>query len=347
MLEKRAITGFTCGLIFCLLFGYGVVSSRQGNDLSYLPWLEAKHNVYIRKLPQDIYFAGEPVHFKTPSCYERFERELKHNTRPNSSTRLLLRNVKIWLPEIEQIIRKNQLPDDFKYLAVAESNLSNALSHKQAAGFWQFTESTAAELGLTINSEVDERYHPLIASEAACRYFRKAYRVFGNWTSSAASYNRGIAGLQRAYADQQVENFYDLELNDETSRYMYKILALKDLITTPQKYNMTLKIGNAAYIKKIKVDTSISNLVKFSKVMNIPYLTLREYNPWILKNSLTIEKGKTYTILVPYDEIGITDPQHKPADSLKRVENSTISGRIGIDTTRPITGPPVSRQIIF
>ncbi len=310
MIDKKIITAFTCGLVFCFLFGYTVVKSKKNAKLYYAAKIQDSHNRFILKLPDEIMFAGEKVHFKTPSSYQRFERELKHNTRQNSSTRLLLRNVGIWLPEIEYIVRKHQIPDDFKYLAVAESNLTNAISPKSAAGFWQLTKSTAEDLGLIINDEIDERYHPIKASEAACKYLKKSYKVFGNWTSAAASYNRGISGLQRAYEDQQVENFYDLELNDETSRYMYKILAMKDLIGNPDKYKFKIrKYKRNSYIKKIKVDTTIQSLIVFSKEINVPYLTLKEYNPWLLKNSLTVEEGKSFIILVPHKEIGIAEPE--------------------------------------
>ena len=338
MLDKRAFTGFTCGLLFCLLFGYTVVKTKREKGINYFPKLEARHQIYILKLPETITFAGEKVHFKTPSSYQRFDRELKHNTRKNSSTRLLLRNVRVWLPEIEYIIRKHQLPDDFKFLALAESNLSNSISHKQAAGFWQLTESTATELGLVINDEVDERYHPLIATEAACRYFKKAYKVFGNWTSAAASYNRGIAGIQRAYEEQQVENFYDLELNDETSRYMYKILAMKDLINNPQRYNLTVKKSKSPYIKKITVDTSITNLVKFCKKLNIPYLTLKEYNPWLLKNTLTVPEGKSYTLLIPFNEIGIAEPAKVRKDSIvEKIEEKIVQKPFEMEDTSSLS----------
>jgi membrane-bound lytic murein transglycosylase D len=331
MLDRKVITAFTCGLVFCFLFGYTMVKSKKSKVLGYEAKAQAIHNKYIHKLPEDITFAGEKVHFYTPASYQSFERELHYNTKHNSSTRLLLRNVRIWLPEIEYIIRKNQLPDDFKYLAVAESNLTNAISHKNAVGFWQFTKGTAEDLGLTINDEVDERYHPIMATEAACRYFKKSYKIFGNWTSSAASYNRGISGLLRAYNDQQVENFYALNLNDETSRYLFKILAMKDLISDPTKYNFTIKsYKRNSYIKKIKIDTSITNLIQFSQQIKVPYLTLKEYNPWILKNTLTVEKGKSYTILVPHNQVGKADPEKTETEStpakdhvLKSAESST------------------------
>lgn len=318
MLDRRIITAFTCGLLFCFLFGYTVVKSKKKSGVyHYDASLQVLHNSYIHKLPEDITFAGEKVHFNTPSSYSRYERELKYNTRQNSSTRLLLRNVKIWLPEIEYIIRKHQLPEDFKFLAVAESNLSNVISPKQAAGFWQLTKATAEDLGLTVNDEIDERYHPLLATEAACRYFKRSYKNFGDWTSVAASYNRGIYGLKRAYKSQKVSNFYELNLNDETSRYLYKILAMKDLISNPGRYKFSLnKYKRNSYLKKIRIKSDIPNLVKFCKEINAPYLTVKKYNPWILKNSITVEEGKSYVLLVPYHQIGITEPEKIVSDSI-------------------------------
>lgn len=336
MLDRKVITAFTCGLLFCFLFGYTMVKSKKNRGLDYEAKIQASHSKYIHKLPEDITFAGEKVHFFTPTSYQNFERELQHNTKHNSSTRLLLRNVKIWLPEIEYIVRKNQLPDDFKFLAVAESNLTNAISHKNAVGFWQFTQATAEDLGLTINDEVDERYHPILATEAACRYFKQSYKVFGNWTSSAASYNRGISGLLRAYNDQQVENFYALDLNDETSRYLFKVLAMKDLISNPTKYKFSIKsYKRNSYIKKIRVDSSITNLIKFSQKIQVPYLTLKEYNPWILKNSLTLEEGKSYTILVPYNQIGKADPA-KPEQEVAKTGKDPVIKAASSNPTPPI-----------
>lgn len=334
MIDKKFIAGFAIGLPFCMIFGYTIVKSKAKGSIVYAPLLQARHQEYIHRIPKDISFAGEIVHFKSPSSYQRFERELKYNTRKNSSTRLLLRHVRIWLPEIEHIIRKYQLPEDFKFIAVAESNLANVVSHKNAVGFWQFTETTADELGLIMNNEVDERYHPLLATEAACRYFKRSYRNFGNWTSAAASYNRGIAGLKRAYEDQEADNFYDLELNDETSRYMYKILALKDLINNPIKYRFPEIKRRGKYIKKIKVDTSITNLIKFCKKLNIPYLTLKEYNPWILKNTLTVEPGRHYLILIPYHEVGIAGPT--PGKEILAEQPDTVHAIDSVSTMPPL-----------
>ncbi|WMJ72351.1 lytic transglycosylase domain-containing protein [Cytophagaceae bacterium ABcell3] len=269
-------------------------------DIEFIPEIQMRHQVLNPKIPDDVTFSGETVHFNSPEAYLKFERELRLNASNNSSTRLLLKNVRVWLPEITKILVANKIPEDFKFVAVAESNLSNVVSPRGAAGFWQITDITALHLGLELNDEVDERYNPIKATRAACRYFKEGYRVFGNWTSAAASYNRGINGLKRAYKTQKVKNYYELSLNDETSRYLYKILAIKDLVNNPEKYSMK-PIGRSqlAY-KTMVVDYSIPDLKAFALHHNIDYELFREYNPWILKNSLTIkQEGKTYTLFIP------------------------------------------------
>jgi membrane-bound lytic murein transglycosylase D len=208
--------------------------------------------------------------------------------------------VRIWLPQIANVLKANKIPDDFKYVAVAESNLTNVVSHKGAAGFWQLTEPTAIELGLEVNDEVDERYHPVKSTKAACVYFKMAYKKFGTWTAAAASYNRGINGLERAFKNQNVNSYYELALNDETSRYIFRIAAIKDLIINPRKYGLKLKRHKPKNTHKIKVNEDIPDLAEFAKMHNSNFETLVEYNPWLLKNTLTIKQpGKSYIIFLP------------------------------------------------
>lgn len=283
-----------------LLSGVSVFSSFT-DRIEFVPDYQKRHQVFLKKIPEDLTFAGEKVELGTPQAYSKFERELKYNTSNNSSTRLLLRNVRIWLPQIANIVRANKLPDDFKYIAVAESNLVNsAVSNKGAAGFWQLTEATAKELGLEVNDEVDERYHPIKSTKAACVYFKRAYKRFGNWTAAAASYNRGINGLERAFKTQRVNSYYDLALNDETSRYIYRIVAIKDLIRNPRKYGLRIRRSMPPNTMKIRVKDTIPDLKIFAEQHHSDYETLREYNPWLLKNTLTPkEDGKVYIIYLP------------------------------------------------
>lgn len=222
------------------------------------------------------------------------------NTQKNSSTRLLLKNVRIWLPQIAKVIQAHGLPEDLQFVAIAESNLSNQISNRGAVGFWQFVESTATTFGLEVNDEVDERYHAIKSTQAACKYFKMSYQVFGNWTSAAASYNRGIYGMQLAYQKQKVNSYYELNLNDETSRYLYRIVAIKDLVKNPARYGMKSFKANLPPVKDIKVDSTIHDLSGFARKHGITYEVLKEFNPWLLKNTLTIkEKGKVYYLQIP------------------------------------------------
>ena len=268
--------------------------------ISFNPKYQERHQVYIERMPDDLTFAGEQVEFNSPESYTKFYREQHFNTRKNSSTRLLFRNVRHWLPHIAKVLQENGLPEDLKYVAVAESNLLNdAVSSKGACGFWQLREETAIELGLEINEEVDERFHPIKSTKAAVRYFRQAHREFGNWTSAAASYNRGISGLQRAYRNQNVNSYYELALNSETSRYLYRILAIKDLISNPDRYGVHVR-RNTFKINKVRVDSTITDLSAFALKQGLNYEILTGYNPWIKKNRLTIkQKGKYYILLLP------------------------------------------------
>lgn len=270
------------------------------DSVEFSPEQQLRHQRKIKRIPDDLTFAGEKVHFKTADAYQRYYKELKLNAQSNSSTRLLFRNARIWLPEITAVIKANKLPEDFKYLAVAESNLSNSVSHKGAAGFWQFKEATALELGLEISDEVDERYHPIVSTRAACKYFKQSYKMFGNWTSVAASYNRGMHGLQKAFINQSVNSYYDLALNEETSRYIFRILALKDMMNSPAKYNIKLVNLSRPKMRVIRIDSTVKDLKKFAEAKKLNYDVIKEYNPWILKNTLTIKSaGRYYELIVP------------------------------------------------
>lgn len=296
MNKKIVITGL---FVVILSSGYAIYSSFA-DEVLFVPEHQIRHQVFLKKIPEELDFAGEPVELNSPESYEKFERELRLNTANNSSTRLLLKNVRIWLPQIANILKEYNIPEDFKYVAVAESNLTNAVSHKGAAGFWQLTEATAIELGLEVNDEVDERYHPIKSTKAACAYFKRAYRKFGNWTSAAASYNRGINGLERAFKNQSVNSYYQLALNDETSRYIFRITAIKDLIKNPRKYGLKIKRHRPKNTRKIKVKESIEDLAAFAESHRSNLETLKEYNPWLLTNTLTIkDPKKTYIIFLP------------------------------------------------
>lgn len=264
---------------------------------------KAKYKVYTFDIPENLNFAGEPVPTYNPDILERFDREVHVNTYWNSSTVFLIKRANRWFPIIEPILQKNGIPEDFKYLAVIESSLTNAVSPKKAVGFWQLLGGTAKEWGLEVNNEVDERYHPAKSAEVACKYLKKAYKKFGNWTSAAASYNMGVFGLGKRFKEQQVASYYDLLLNHETSRYVFRALALKEIMENPAKYGYEIPEEHLYQnypLKEIRVTKSINNLVDFSNSIGINYKILKLHNPWLRKNKLTVNGRKSgYLISVP------------------------------------------------
>lgn len=253
-------------------------------------------------VPRKATFAGEEVPLHLPDVYERLDKELQINTYFHSNTIFLIKRANRWLPQIQEILRKHNVPDDFKYLPLIESNLLNDVSPKQAVGYWQILRDAGRENGLEINDEVDERYDPLKATEAACRYLNKAYQRYGNWTLVAASYNRGMAGIQRALDNQKVDNYYDLFLNEETSRYVFRILAIKEIIENPARYGfrvMPQHLYKTEPLRYIEVNETIKDLVEFAQANNTNYKLLKRHNPWLRDTRLTVRKGKTYRIAIP------------------------------------------------
>jgi membrane-bound lytic murein transglycosylase D len=301
--------------------GYTYYKSLTDKVL-FVPGHQLRHQTLINKIPNDLSFAGEKVHFKDPDDYKNFYNELKINTSQNSSTRLLMMNTRIWLPQIVRVLRANKIHDDFQYVAVAESNLNNdAVSPMGAAGFWQLQAPTAIELGLEVNAEVDERYHPMKSTYAACKYFKQAHDLFGSWTSAAASYNSGMNGLLQAFKKQSVNSYYDLQLNNETAKYIYRVLSIKDLLKNPTKYGMKVKNHMVARIRKIIVDKDIKDLAKFASDNGTTIADLKLLNPWLLKNTLTIkEPGKSYILLLP-EKTGFQSGVKKDTSSKNALNN--------------------------
>jgi len=253
-------------------------------------------------VPENVSFAGEPVPLNVPDVYERLDKELQINTYFHSNTIFLIKRANRWLPQIEKILRENNVPDDFKYLPLIESNLLNDVSPKQAVGYWQILKTSGKENGLEITEEVDERYDPLKATEAACKYLKQAYRKFGNWTLVAASYNRGMNGIDRAIDNQQVKSYYDLYLNEETSRYVFRILAIKEIVENPLKYGFRINpkhLYQEEPLRYIEVDETVKDLITFAKQHNTNYKLIKRHNPWLRDDRLTVKKGKHYRIALP------------------------------------------------
>ncbi len=199
------------------------------------------YNVYALDVPTDLNFAGEQLPLDNPDIYERMDRELLVNTYWQSNGLLMFKRAQKYFPIIEPILKENGIPEDFKYLAVIESGLTNAVSPAGARGFWQIMKTTGRENGLEINSNVDERYHLEKATKVACKYLKEAKSKFGNWTLAAASYNAGKAGIGRRLEEQSVSDYYDLLLGEETGRYMFRIVALKEILTNAEKYGFNFR----------------------------------------------------------------------------------------------------------
>ncbi|WP_057936944.1 lytic transglycosylase domain-containing protein [Algoriphagus resistens] len=264
--------------------------------------LSSRDTIRLFDLPGELTFAGEKVPLEIEDVKERLEREIYVNAYWQSNMILLMKRSSKFLPDIEKMLEENGIPDDFKYLAMAESALMNVASPAGAKGFWQILESTGKEYGLEISKDVDERYHLKKATYAASRYFTKAHARFGDWTGVAASYNMGQSGFSRRQEDQMVRNYYDLYLNDETSRYLFRILAFKVIFENPGEFGFFLRESDYYQnpsLRKITVDADIKNLANWAKKQNSTYKELKLYNPWLRDKDLNVKRGKTYEILLP------------------------------------------------
>lgn len=252
--------------------------------------------------PEKLDFAGEETPLKIADVKERLDRELLININSHASTILNIKRANRAFPIIEPILKKNGVPDDFKYLAVIESGLVNAVSPAGARGVWQFMPETAKERGMEVNDNVDERYDLVKSTEAACRYFLNAKAKFGSWTLAAASYNGGMTGVNKQIDIQKVTNYYDLLLTEETSRYVFRILALKEIMKDPVKYQFNILPGDMYEIlptKIIEIDSSITDLAAFAKGQGINYKILKIHNPWLREAKLINDTGKKYQIEIP------------------------------------------------
>jgi hypothetical protein len=263
---------------------------------------EESYKVYALKLPSNLDFSGEAVPLDQPDIRERLDKELLVNTYWQSNMMLLLKRANKYFPTIEPILEEEGVPDDFKYLAVIESALENVRSPKGAKGFWQIMPGTAKEYGLEVNSNVDERYHIEKSTRVACAYLKKAKKRLGSWTLAAASYNRGMYGIDRLLSKQLSDNYYDLLLNSETSRYVFRILAVKEIMSNPRAYGFifdTEDLYQPIPIRKIGLDTAIGNIAQFAKEQSINYKILKIHNPWLIQNHLNNRSRKYYEISVP------------------------------------------------
>jgi peptidoglycan lytic transglycosylase D len=260
------------------------------------------YNVYALQIPDNLDFAGEPMPLKNPDIYERMDKELLVNTYWQSNGLLMFKRASKYFPIIEPILKKNGIPEDFKYLAVIESGLTNVVSPAGATGVWQIMPATAKENGLEVNDNVDERYHLEKATQVACKYLKKSKEELGSWTLAAAAYNAGNAGISKRLQEQNVRDYYDLLLGEETGRYVFRIVALKEILSNPAKYGFNFRekdLYTNVPTYEVKVDTPVSDFTKFAEKYGINYKVLKLHNPWLRDRNLLNKSGKSYTIDIP------------------------------------------------
>jgi len=290
-------TGFTAGVLFLVFTGTSFFSGDENQNN-----FPQGYKIISPKVPEELYFCGERVPLENFEVYERIDRELIVNTYFHSATILSIKKAARWFPVVEPILEKNGIPEDFKYLMVAESGIANAVSPAGATGYWQFMKETGIKYGLEINEEVDERYDVEKATEAACRYLNDAFILFGSWTMAAASYNMGTDGVQKQIERQKATNYYNLVLNEETSRYIARILAIKEIMNNPAKYGFDIReedLYNRLPYEEIEIHRSVENLPDFAAELGINYKILKLYNPWLRDNVLKNKNMKTYKIKIP------------------------------------------------
>ncbi|MFN0203322.1 MAG: lytic transglycosylase domain-containing protein [Bacteroidia bacterium] len=253
-------------------------------------------------LPSDYEFCGERVPMEHPYVTRRLTSEIAKNCESTQGMKGLLKLSGRYQKEIVSTLKKHGLPEDFFYLAVAESGLSNATSPRGAKGFWQFMSETARIYGLEVNETVDERLHPQKSTEAACKYLKSAHRNFGDWALAAAAYNAGEGGIGAAVSKQQIKDYYRLNLRSETENYVYRILALKYVMSNPEKYGIRMNdkyMSKPIPYKSVKVSENIEDLSAFAAKHGSNYFALKMMNPWLIAKKLKVKPGKTYEIRFP------------------------------------------------
>ena len=289
--------------VFLILLSFVLCFHLRCQESEIYPKLKQNTlKVFSIKHPNNLDFCGENVPINSFDIRERFDRELLVNTYWQSNMMLLIKRANKWFPLIEEILNEEGIPNDFKYLAVVESGLENLRSPRGAKGFWQLMPYTAKEFGLEVNNNVDERYHVEKSTRVACKYLKKAKTKFGSWTLAAASFNRGIYGIEKELLKQKVESYYDLLLNDETRRYIFRILAVKIIMSNPKTYGFIFEqsdLYESTPVRIINWDLPIQNISSFAEEQGINYKLLKIFNPWLIQNHLNNKSRKKYQIKIP------------------------------------------------
>ncbi len=293
------------GFIAILAVSIQAVQKAPESDPIYAthePVTGDNYNIYALPMPENLEFAGEAVPIENPDIYERMDKELLVNTYWQSNALLLIKRANKYFPIIEPILKANGVPDDFKYLAVIESGLTQVVSPAGAVGFWQIMEGTGKDHNLEINDNVDERYNIEKATRVACDYLKESKAKFGTWTMAAAAYNAGNTGVMRQLDRQDASNYYDLLLGEETGRYVFRILALKEILNNPKKYGFNFtedQLYKTVPTYNVKVDTAVKDFPAFARKFDINYKILKIHNPWLREAFLNNKSGKKYEIQIP------------------------------------------------
>jgi len=254
------------------------------------------------KVTEEVTFAGERMPLENFDTRESLDRELLTSAYRHSSTILIIKKANRYFPIIEKILRENKIPDDFKYLVAAESEFNNVVSPAGATGFWQIMAATGREAGMEINNVIDERYHLEKSTEFACDFIRKSYEKYGSWTLAAASYNGGRASVDEQIGIQKQNNYYDLLLNEETARYIFRVVAYKLVISDPGRFGFDIERSDLyppLSYTEVKIDTAISDFSDFAAKYNTNYKMLKFLNPWLRKPYFTPRPNKEYLIKMP------------------------------------------------
>lgn len=308
-------------------FYYSRNLQNSASDIDYQKAFLHSNKIFSLVLPDKAQFASEETPLGLYYVREGLDRELMVNTYWHSSTLLMLKKSNRYFHIIVPILKKNNIPEDFKYLALIESGLSNVQSPAGAAGFWQFIPGTAKNFGLEISEQVDERYHVEKATEAACKLLRGSYNKFGSWTLAAAAYNVGESRIAKELERQKASTYYDLYLPEETMRYVYRIIALKLLYEHPTEYGYFIRnkdLYPPIPTYTVLIDSSITNLPVFAKSMNINYRLLKEFNPWLRSDKLTNPGKKKYLLTLPKKGFEEFDKLLAEIDNSEQIFNDTI-----------------------
>ncbi len=306
-LQSALIIIISIIVIGSIALGFKGFSNNHKSDI-YVA--DTAVSIQAFKLPESVMFAGEKMPLENFDTWESLEREILISAYRHSSTILIIKRANRFLPMIEKVLAKNNIPDDFKYLVAAESEYSNLISPAGATGFWQIMSQTGKEEGLEINTVVDERYDIEKSTQFACDYLKKSFERYGNWTLAAASYNGGRAGIDEQIKIQNQTNYYDLLLNEETARYIFRVVAYKLIITEPMRYGFNLTeedLYPELKYYEVKVDTAVADFSVFAGKFGTNYKMLKYLNPWLRKPYLTPKPNKEYSIKIPVDGMRIIE----------------------------------------